>query len=490
MNNFYKKNQSDYAMKEQVIKIGKKTGSIILKHKGFFFLISLIITAPFTSFLLDVHAASQSSVGTNDYPQMWPAYSQRTFHANGHFWIFWFNGSSAGGYEAYSSSVDGVTWSNANMVNDKITSSTRTYSVWFDGTYVYNIMVYFDQYNNYYMVYTRGTPNSDGTITWGKEQSVLPTTRLYLDFVQISVDSNGYPWIAYEAFNYTDATSYPFVIRSSTNDGTWNTPEGFPYQLSSVAGTGVVSAYGQGVYPLTSGKMVVFYGLNNVGYAQAWTGSAWLPQININGTLGGEHGGDWQWSAVSQGDSLNIASIDSNGSNIDYFTYNYGKNSFSSVTHINASAVYPFSEICISLDPTTSNLYVFYVYWTGGIPPGTGISYVYRLDGKWSITPASLVNASIASALGLSVSNVAQDGFIGIMYVEYPVYNVTFTYLNLNSSSNTQPTNVPTASPTQLLNWLDVAEANGVWIALLIAIIIIAALAFMKEKSRGRQPSH
>jgi len=295
--------------------------------------------------LISNTAVAASVVGTTNYRDMWPAYAQRTFHANGLFWVFWYNGTDSGGNELYSSSADGVTWSTAKLVNDKTTSSTRTYSIYFDGKSVHNAMVYLTAGGEWFLVYNRGTPNKDGAITWGTEQLVLAAPpQVRYDFIQICVDSNGYPWIAYETFNFVDGASYPFVIRSSTNDGTWNTPLDFPHKLSSVAGTAEASAYGQGVYPLNSGRVVAFYGFNNVFYAEAWTGEKWLPQISIRGTLGGEHSGNWQWSAVSKGNSVNVACLSSNSSVIDHFTYEYSTNSFSPVTQIAASGLTPFSR--------------------------------------------------------------------------------------------------------------------------------------------------
>lgn len=82
--------------------------------------------------------------------------------------------------------------------------------------------------------YKSGTPNTDGTIT--------ASASYYVNRVNggsdqcsanpvVTVDSNGYPWIATISDNGLDR--YTNIFKSSTNDGTWVTASGFPKQSSS-----------------------------------------------------------------------------------------------------------------------------------------------------------------------------------------------------------------------------------------------------------------
>ena len=445
----------------------------------------LIIFCLFTLAVPIVSGTLESGVigetGQRDY---WPACSQRTFYGSGRFWAFWFNGSTSGGFEVYSSSADGIIWTSPNTVNRGWITGSRTYSVWFDGAYVNNVMSVLNQNNRYEIIYTRGQINTDGTITWDLDQSVLTgSSTIMFDFVQISTDSNDCPWIAYETYNFADGSSYPYVVMSLTNDGTWKTAPDFPYQLAYRDTTGInEAAYGQGVYPLTNGKMAVFYALQNVGSVQAWTGSEWLPEVNLTQPVYGEHGGTWEWSAVSQGDSLHIAFLDSG---IGYVRYDYSTNNFSNVTHLPVIGIADFDHVLISLDKSTSNIYIFYQNWVGGsVSPSTGIYYVSRINEIWSNAPTLLVNDTMPSTFSDTVSNQVNDGFISIMYNQYPVYKVAFAFLKVSQiTATTTPTpNSDTNSPYYSNPILECA------LTIILLIIVVAAVLFIRAQSPARRP--
>jgi hypothetical protein len=130
----------------------------------------------------------------------------------------------------------------------------------------------------------------------------------------VSVDSNGYVWIAYRD-TYYDGTSYyyyPYVIKSGNNDGTWGiTPTGFPYQLSTAS-----SIYWRiSVIPLTSGKMLAVYARNDISVkAKRWDGSAWGTEVATTSAIqdGCYH------SAVAQGDDVHLVFLKNSGYNVLY----------------------------------------------------------------------------------------------------------------------------------------------------------------------------
>jgi hypothetical protein len=463
------------------------------KSKQFFpkllipvFLMILLLSATLPIGVCQTSIATNSIVGVTQYRDYWPAYSDRVFHAEGHFWVFWFNGTQDyGGYEVYSSSADGVTWTSPVQVTKSWTLSAKTYSVWFDGTYIYNTLVWFDHFNNQYITYMRGVPNSDGTITWGTQQIAQDSQPITAyDFVQISADSNGYPWIAYETYNYSTGIAAPFLIKSSTNDGTWQTAQGFPYQLlSENTNPASLPPFGQAVYPLTNGKMVVFYVYNNIGYAKAWTGSSWLPTVQVVESVLGSNGGNWQWSAVSQNDSLHIVFLKFT---VGYERYDYATNSFTDAATVTQDQTVTInSHVSVSLDPINGQLYCF---WTNNAPANT-IYYSRYFDKQWTSSSVLLKTASedISSPGSISTSTIAYDNYVGMLYntdnprstANSTWYTVNFAYFN-TLDPKLDITSTPAAQG------INVTYSTWIIFGLFAAIIAVAVLTFMQ----GRSPSN
>lgn len=446
---------------------------------------ALIFSMFFSSncFFEIANAMSSSIVSKTAYRDYWPAYAQRTFYAAGHFWVFWFNCTdynSGGGYEAYSSSSDGQTWATSIPVENKWIANTRCYSIWFDGTYVHNVLAWIDQYHNSYLSYRRGTPNADGLITWSPAQAVVNApTQITYDFVQISVDSNSYPWITFETLNYADGTSVPYTVKSSTNDGTWKTTSGFPFQLASGNTMGSVGPkYGQAVYPFDSGKMVALIVYERECTVRVWNNAAWEKTVIAPVHFGGESSGIWQWSAVPQGDFLHITYIDKG---IGYLKYDYSTNSFIDEATLNVTGITAFSHLCISLDSQTSNLYVFYENYINDINSDS-IRYVTKVNNLWSSKPLILLNDTIASAFSISVNNNVQDGYIPIMYNRVSDSNIYTLFAALSINSIDQVTIFPTP-PTEQIGLFEYLSGNWLCIILLAFIAFIVILSYIKKRN-------
>jgi hypothetical protein len=139
--------------------------------------------------------------------------------------------------------------------------------VWFDGTYVH--YAYVNPQERTYIYYRRGTPNSDGTITWSADEQLATAAGTYY-WPMIAVDSNGRPIIGFK-----DGGDYPWVTKSARNDGTWETASGFPYQLSTTA----MDNWRVIITPLTGGK---FYAIYTTWYTPGTRGRLW------DGGFGGE----------------------------------------------------------------------------------------------------------------------------------------------------------------------------------------------------------
>jgi hypothetical protein len=265
---------------------------------------------------------------------------RKSFYANGRFWVFYSDGTNM----VYRTSTDGSTWTAATTVKTNVYYG-YTFSVWFDGTYLH--YAYASSSSIYYR---RGTPNSDGTITWSAVEQTVSTTYNTADYPVVSVDSNGYVWIGYK--DYTGTYVYPYVIKSGNNDGTWGTtPAGFPYQLSTIDNTYWMVS----IIPLTAGKMLAVYVYEKVTVkARRWTGSAWDTEVATTKLIEiGEY-----FSAVAQGDDVHLTFLERINYNILYTKYVYSTNSFTAETTLATGNMY--TPPVISIDPVLNDLYLFW----------------------------------------------------------------------------------------------------------------------------------
>ena len=281
------------------------------------------------------------------------------FFAQGRTWVLYFNRSS---YMYYTSSVDGVTWANPTSLE---VSPNHPPVAYFDGTYVH---IAFQKGSPLYLCYVRGTPNSDGIITFGSVQNVIATSSNYAP-TSITVDSNGYPWIGYR-YSSDGSNWYPYVIKSSKNDGTWATASGFPYQLSTYADSKWVIE----IVPLTSGKVVAFYTSSSRSVnAQSWSGSTWNSQAQAQYVFASAYGYPFA-SAVSVGDVAYLTYARASNTYLTLVKYTYSSNSFSNVVDVEASAISSCVAF-ITLDQSMNLLYIVYDNF-----PSAGVFYrVYNL---------------------------------------------------------------------------------------------------------------
>jgi len=177
-------------------------------------------------------------------------FQRKLWYMAGRYWVFYSDGSKI----VYKHSKTG----NSGNWSDPITVRTGVdngfyFSITFNGTYLHYALAG-GQDNP--LRYRMGTPLSNGTIVWAdSEQNILnPTSFGILHRPSITTDSNGYPIIGYTNQTASQDT-YPFVVKSDQNNGTWNTASGYPYQLSTTS-----DVYWQTlVVPLTSGDFYVFY---------------------------------------------------------------------------------------------------------------------------------------------------------------------------------------------------------------------------------------
>ena len=356
---------------------------------------------------------------TDSYATRFP-FQRKTFYANGRFWVFWFNGANM----VYATSTDGSTWTAATIV--RATVDGAYFSVWFDGTYLHYACV-----SSSTLYYRRGTPNSDGTITWSAVEQTVPTTYSDPYDPMVSVDSNGYVWIGYCELT-TSGYFYPYVTKSGNNDGTWGTtPAGFPKIFSTTSANWRVSPV-----PLTAGKMVVVVACPSAAVRiTRWNGSNWSATVNSTSAI---YDGSY-YSAVAQGDDVHLVFLKSTGYDIIYVKYTYSTNSFGSETTLQAGATTSSAPV-ISIDTATNNLYVFAATKTTGTPSGWTANHIYYMKytastSTWGST-VDWINEStevLSVADRLTCFYQAYSNYIGLEYMTKTAspYNVKFAYLSL-----------------------------------------------------------
>jgi hypothetical protein len=355
-------------------------------------------------------------------------FQRKCFYANGRFWVFYSDGTNM----VYRTSTDGSTWTAATTV--RTAAYGYTFSIWFDGTYLHYAYAYGSP-----IYYRRGTPNSDGTITWSAAEQTVATAFNTANYPMVSVDSNGYVWIGY---NDNDGTSnYPCVIKSGNNDGTWGTtPSGFPSAIS----------YGLSLYdwrvsviPLTSGKMLAVYAYNGGAVkAKKWDGSAWGAEVATTSAIYVSY----YYSAVAQGDDVHLVFLKNTGYDILYTKYSYATNSFSAETTLQAGATSTSAPV-ISINPSTNDLYVFWA----GYPTANHIYYKKYTNstGQWGTAVDWIAETETLTGNNrLTCFYQAYSNKLGLVYMTLTAspYNVKFAFLSFNNPPNAPTLNSPTAS--------------------------------------------
>jgi hypothetical protein len=341
-------------------------------------------------------------------------FQRKSFYANGLFWVFYSDGTNM--VANYSS--DGATWYKCPQIPIRACTYGYQFSIWFNGTYLHYAYA-----SGGYIYYRRGTPNSDGSITWSAVEQTVSTAYNAVSYPMVSVDSSGYVWIGYQ--DYSGTYTYPYVIKSGNNDGTWGTtPTGFPKQLSTAAS----DYWAVSVIPLTSGKMLAIYAYSNSKiYLRPWTGSAWGTEVYTASYIQA----GYYHSAVAQGDDVHLVFLKYSTYDIIYTKYTYSSNSLSTETTLQATAT-PTSGPVISIDGNTNNLYVF---WAGY--PTTNHIYYRKYTasaGTWETTVDWIAETALTGNDRLTCFYQAGGNTIGLVYMTGTTYYVMFAYLTLNTA--------------------------------------------------------
>jgi len=360
---------------------------------------SEVLGLSFPNTSTDVNVTYQGGIG------------RKCFYANGLFWVFYTDGTNI----VYRTSEDGATWSSPTTV--RVCDTGTNFSVWFDGTYVHYAATAVYDWNEP-IVYRRGTPNTDGTITWSaSEQTVIQDPDKAFQNIFIAVDSDGYPWIGMRTVQAAPLPSgnWAEVIKSSTNDGTWTTQSGFPYRPDTTSGKRDIMI----LVPLTSQKMYIIYvwsgaTASNPINGRLWDGSSWGSQETA--TTRQSH--DASISAVACQDIVHVV-YDELTTNVVYHLKRVAGTW--SETQIMATSAGAGWSLTVQIE--TEYLWLFYIL---------NYDVLYRrYTTAWDTSPNTLQDRAAAQSPYAvnSYYRARSDGKLGVVWTESPAYKIAHSGL-------------------------------------------------------------
>ena len=355
-------------------------------------------------------------------------------------WVWYSDGTNLG----YRTSSDGAAWGAFQPV--RACTTGEKFSVDFNGThcsYAYTSTAF-----NTVIYFRMGAPQSDGSITWSAVEQSATTANANYDYWYLNVrfDSNGYPYVAYLGSDDAGANYYPWITKSSKNDGTWTTPAGYPLRLNA---GGSASVWWLHILALTAGKLTVVYA--NAGTtvrSRTYDGATWAAEqpASASSVTGGQY-----TSAVSVGDDVHV--IFTSGTDIHHVMRTYSNSTWSSLyeTHL----YHVVSATCGPILTLYTGNNTLYCFWAG-TPTANHIYYKWWAAGIYhgSNGPSDAHDWIDESAVGLT-GNQRLTGFwtncsgkIGLAYMTAAAspYNVRYAFL---TGFNAAPTNVGAAIPNR-----------------------------------------
>jgi len=370
------------------------------------------VTMPVLRRVNDVIAAQPDAL----HAQTSLRWQYKGFYAAGRLWLFY---TSETDFYFTSSDDDGATWeASVKIYDDAQYNYGEVAGIWFDGVYVHATVK-----DGNFVYYRRGLPNADGTITWAAAFAIAFTAGGggKTDHF-ISVDSEGYPFIAW-AFEDLNPDTECLFTKSSRNDGVWATAGGFPKILFDA----YIVSRGCAVYPLPDQDMLI------LAY-KAITGGeeircrVWDHSLGTLGALeqasefvpwpdyitGAE---SWSWWVVVDDDGdAHLIYLHMTGT--DTFHIRYRKRSYATGTWgaestivTNIIDIHCSPVLC--LDRSTGNMLLFFV--------GKGLNKhrIYTLayiDGTWEVTPTMLIDEGVDELIwSETATGEGDEGSSGIM---------------------------------------------------------------------------
>jgi len=370
-------------------------------------------------------------------------------YAQGRHWLFYYAG---GGQVEYVSSVDGVEWDSPVEVVASV--DEYSFAVAFNNTHVH--FVYADRGDPIY--YKRGTLATNGTISWGSQQEVMPSAGASALWTTptIEIDAGGYPWVVVGLCGGDDSLKLT-VTSSNTTDDTWTNREGFPEAMGSLVPYG----YQRGsLVPLENGDMYLFSVARGLLSSPEWQFRKWHTTTHLLGRLWSSEAGSWGdieyvsmnpvqylqdaiaeprilWSCVADGNDIvvafnsmarstevarpMVANPTRHDLRVAFRDYDNGWDWAGE--KLLQSYVGEWVAPIVSRDPSTELIYVFW----GGSPDANTIYYNYMSDGVWLDNSVewlfeNMLQGSDKSGAGLFTIQAWRELVEGVIGVYYNVY--------------------------------------------------------------------
>jgi len=259
----------------------------------------------------------------------------------------------------------------------------------------------------------------------------MPENGIY--FPNITVDSQGYPWIGFGRTGGTLTGSYknvyPYVAKGNANDGTWTFRLCTIRKLSTTPQYGIAPvaiAWRVCPVPLTAGKIRVVFVGSGV-QSQLWDGSNWTTQTPPSISFQSRD----SFSVISDGDDTILGILEATTYNIKIIKHTYGVGWDADYTILQASTTSTSFPVLV-LEITGK----FKVFWATGATTVSGTIY-YRTVIGWVIgdqitwitepnDPGYLTANNLLTGFFQAYSN-----YIGIMYMckTSSPYNVRYGFL-------------------------------------------------------------
>ncbi len=205
-------------------------------------------------------------------------FQQKSFFASSRYWIFYMDVNSSGyQFPYFTSSVNGINWlaptllSVASVMNPGMPEHTgENLQVLYNNGYV-DVFIRGD-------FYKRGTPNSDGTVTWLTDWQQI-TNNISFDFYA-AMDSTGHLWFTSVSGDISGHTD--FVYKNEDTNGSWVSDPSIP--VSVIANSTVDNDF---MVPLPSGQIYFFFFdafINGTAiiYGRLWNGSQFGQIQNVS----------------------------------------------------------------------------------------------------------------------------------------------------------------------------------------------------------------
>jgi len=318
-----------------------------------------------------------------------------------------------------------------------ITPAGYKFSVWFNGTYVSYALS--SDYSGSPVIYRRGLPSSNGNIIWDSEQIAYQSSDRPR-FPTVTVDSQGYPYIGFGL-----GTSYPYLTKSSFNDGTWSTASGFPKQLSTTSDSQRLNVVT--VLPLNSSKIYAVYTNANLSTLRGrlWNGTDLLAEKEISSfSLNSPHA----YSAIAKEDNVHLVFLNKTTYQILYVNGTYNS-TWQNYTFGQPKVVVQGNSTSFPI-LSSSDAYL-YAFWAG-TPQINHIYYKRYSNGKWD---SSSTDWKTETAL---TSNDTLSGFyedygnkVGLVWMNSLTspYQVKFGYVRVQGWLNVTLFYPPPGQETQ-----------------------------------------